>query len=267
MNDDISSSHNPKIKFLDKLYSKASVRRREKLFPVEGAREISRAIKSGYILETLYYCLEIEAGSEDATPKSLKIEDKKVIYITKNVFEKLAYRDSSDGMIGVFRSKEQKLGSFHLSANPFIIILETVEKPGNLGAILRTADAAGVDGVIVCDPQTDLYNPNVVRSSVGCVFSVPTAIAASDEVLLWLKDNGITPYAAALTAQELYSSADFTSPSAIVMGSEADGLTDFWLKNARQIKIPMHGIADSLNVSVSTAVLTFEAMRQRRPKS
>ena len=139
-----------------------------------------------------------------------------------------------------------------------------MEKPGNLGAILRTADAAAVDAVIVCDPQTDLYNPNVVRSSVGGIFTVQTAVCTSEDAVAWLKANNITSYAAELQAAEFYQNIDFTQSSAIVMGTEAEGLTDFWLRNAKKrIKIPMRGKIDSLNVSVSTAVLTFEAMRQR----
>ncbi len=145
-----------------------------------------------------------------------------------------------------------------------MIILESVEKPGNLGAILRTADAAAVDAVIVCDPQTDIYNPNVVRSSVGALFTVQTAVCSSKEAMDWLDQHSIALYAAELEAAELYQNVDFSVPSAIVMGTEAEGLTNSWLNYAtKRIKIPMRGKIDSLNVSVSTAVLTFEAMRQR----
>ncbi|MFR9165893.1 MAG: TrmH family RNA methyltransferase [Dysgonomonas sp.] len=139
-----------------------------------------------------------------------------------------------------------------------------MEKPGNLGAILRSADAANADAVVVCDPLADLFNPNVIRSSVGCIFTVQTAVCSSNEALSWLSENNITTYAAELEASEFYQNADFSSPSAIIMGTEADGLTDFWLQHAeKRIKIPMRGKIDSLNVSVSTAVITFEAMRQR----
>ena len=162
------------------------------------------------------------------------------------------------------KPKQHSLVDLSIKNNPFIIILEAVEKPGNLGAILRTADAAQVDAVIVCDPQTDVYNPNAIRSSVGCIFTVPVAVCSSTEALAWLKQQGITSYAAELQASEWYQDVNYTTPSAIVMGTEADGLTDFWLNNAdKRIKIPMRGKIDSLNVSVSTAVITFEAMRQR----
>ena len=162
------------------------------------------------------------------------------------------------------KPKQHALSDLKLSDNPFIIILESVEKPGNLGAILRTADAASIDAVVVCNPSTDLYNPNVIRSSVGGLFTVQTAVCTSSEAINWLREKGIASYAAELEAADFYQDVDFTTPSAIVMGTEADGLTEMWLNNAnKRIKIPMRGEIDSLNVSVSTAVLTFEAMRQR----
>jgi TrmH family RNA methyltransferase len=184
--------------------------------------------------------------------------------ISPEVFGKIAYRENSDGVVAIAKPKLHTLEYIKLSANPFVIVLEAVEKPGNLGAILRTADAAAVDAVVVCDPQTDLYNPNVVRSSVGGIFTVQTAVCSSADAAAWLKANNISSYAAELQAAEFYQDIDFRMPSAIVMGTEAEGLTGFWLKNAtKRIKIPMRGKIDSLNVSVSTAVLTFEAMRQR----
>jgi TrmH family RNA methyltransferase len=180
------------------------------------------------------------------------------------VFQKMAYREHSDGILALVRTKSHTLGDLNLSNNPFVIVLEAVEKPGNLGAILRTADAAGADAVIICDPLTDVYNPNVIRSSVGCVFTVPLAVATGSDVFSFLKENEMQIFAAELQASRWYQDTDFTRPSAIIMGTEADGLTDFWIENAdARIKIPMRGIIDSLNVSVSTAVLTFEAMRQR----
>jgi len=154
-----------------------------------------------------------------------------------------------------------------LSANPFIIVLESVEKPGNLGAILRTADAAKVDAVIVCDPKTDIYNPNTIRSSIGCVFTKQIVTCASEEAFHWLKQAGINIFAAELSASEFYHKTDLSKPSALVLGAEACGLTDYWLRNAdHRIKIPMRGLTDSLNVSVSAAIITFEAMRQRESK-
>jgi len=161
--------------------------------------------------------------------------------------------------------KHFSLDTLQLPEKPFIIVLESVEKPGNLGAILRTADAAGVDAIIVCDPQTDFYNPNVIRSSIGCIFTKQVIACGSKEALQWMKQKDIRIFATDLAASEWYHETDFTQPSAIVMGTEADGLTNFWLRNAdSRIKIPMRGYIDSLNVSVSTAVITFEAMRQRK---
>ena len=176
----------------------------------------------------------------------------------------MAYREGSDGILTLAKPKSHALENLSLEEDPFIIVLESVEKPGNLGAVLRTADAAKVSAVVICDPATDLYNPNTIRSSVGCAFTVPIAICTSEEALSYLKSKKIKTFAAELGASQWYHETDFTKGSAIIMGTEADGLTNFWLENAdARIKIPMRGEIDSLNVSVSTAVITFEAMRQR----
>lgn len=258
----ITSLQNPRVKQIVQL-SKARERREQGLVVVEGAREIGLAMDAGHQPEVVYVCPEIYAKSE--YPDLLgRIAPSKTIAFTLPVFEKVAYREGSDGLIALIRPKEHRLEELHLKENPFIIILESVEKPGNLGAVLRTADAACVDAVIICDPQTDLYNPNAIRSSVGCLFTVQVAVCSSAACLEWMKLNKIQSFAAELKASEWYQDCDFTGPSAIIMGTEADGLTNFWLKNAdKRIKIPMRGVIDSLNVSVSTAVLTFEAMRQR----
>jgi len=180
------------------------------------------------------------------------------------VFEKVAYREGSDGLIALIKPKEHRLDQLQLKDKPFIIVLESVEKPGNLGAVLRTADAANVDAVVICDPLTDLYNPNAIRSSVGCLFTVQVAVCSSKECFDWMQAKEIRSFAAELKGSEWYHESDFKGPTAIIMGTEADGLTSFWLDNAdKRIKIPMRGVIDSLNLSVSTAVLTFEAMRQR----
>jgi len=258
----ITSLQNPRIKNIAKL-SKAKERKAQGLFVLEGARELSLALSAGYKVETVYICPEIFAKSD--YPHVLDtVEDSKKYEVSLPVFEKIAYREGSDGIIALMKPKQHNLAGLKLTGNPFLIILEAVEKPGNLGAILRTADAAQAEAVIICDPLTDLYNPNVIRSSVGCIFTVPTAICSSEEALYWLKENRIKSYAAELEASRWYHTADYTQASAIVMGTEADGLTSFWLENAdERIKIPMRGKIDSLNVSVSTAVITFEAMRQR----
>jgi RNA methyltransferase, TrmH family len=258
----ITSLQNPRVKQIVQL-SKSRERRDQNLVVVEGAREIGLAMDAGYKPEAVYVCSEIYAKSE--YPDLLKkIDPAKITEFTPAVFEKVAYREGSDGLIALFRPMGHRLDDLKLPENPFLIMLEAVEKPGNLGAILRTADAAMADAVVICDPLTDLYNPNTIRSSVGCLFTVPVAVCSSEEALAFMKAKGIRTFAAELRASSWYQDCDFRAPSAIIMGTEANGLTDFWLKNAdARIKIPMRGKIDSLNVSVSTAVLTFEAMRQR----
>lgn len=260
--DKITSLQNPRIKNIIKL-SKSRERKAQNLFIVEGARELSLALGSGYVLDCVCVCPEL-FNKTDYPQVLNNVPDDKKIEVSQTVFEKIAYREGSDGLLTLMYQKLHKLSELRLSSNPFLILLEAVEKPGNLGAILRTADAAAADAVIVCDPATDLYNPNVIRSSVGCLFSVQTAVCSSQEALDYLQQNNIRSYAAELQAAQWYQDADFTTASAIVMGTEADGLTPFWLEKANaRIKIPMRGKIDSLNVSVSTAIITFEAMRQR----
>ena len=253
----ISSLQNPKIKNCVKL-QKASERREQNLFIIEGKREINLAMAAGIGIHTFFMCEEM--ASEMPT-----LQNEMEIYtVTKAVFEKIAYRENSDGWLALAKPNYLHLQDLQLSKKTFIIILESVEKPGNLGAILRTADAAKVDALIICDPKTDIYNPNTIRSSVGCVFTNQVVACTSAEAMEWLHTKNINAYAAALTATALYHETDFTKPSAIVMGTEADGLSALWLKGAaQQIKIPMNGKIDSLNVSTSCAVLVFEAMRQR----
>ncbi|MDH6307224.1 TrmH family RNA methyltransferase [Dysgonomonas sp. PFB1-18] len=258
----ITSLQNPKIKNIVKL-SKNRERKEQGLFIIEGARELSLALMADYEADSVFICPELFVKSD--YPDVLdSISQDKLFEVTEAVFDKIAYREGSDGLLTLAKPKSHTLSDLELSDNPFIIILEAVEKPGNLGAILRTADAAQTDAVIICDPATDLYNPNAIRSSVGCLFTVQTAVCSSQEALDFLHKNNIRSFAAELQASLWYQDTDFTVPSAIVMGTEADGLTDFWLNNAdARIKIPMRGKIDSLNVSVSTAVITFEAMRQR----
>ena len=257
----ITSVQNPKIKNIVKLQQKSSERRKQNLVVIEGMREISLAIKSGIQFKTLFICPNIISIDVVMTNVNINVQR---FEISTEIFEKLAYRDSTEGVIALVEPQQLKLENIKLQENPLVIVLESVEKPGNLGAILRTADAAKVDAVIICDPLTDIYNPNIIRSSVGCVFTNQVIACSTDETINWLKENGIKSYAAALTANKYYHEKDFTQPTAIVMGTEADGLTEKWLKGAdEQIIIPMSGEIDSLNVSASTAILVFEAMRQR----
>lgn len=256
----ITSKTNPKIKNIIKL-EKGSERREQNRILIEGRREIERAVACGFEVDTLFVCPEIARKSTGITAHSVE-------EVSLDVFEKIAYREGSDGLLAVAIPKYADLQTFKpKKKNPLIIVLETVEKPGNLGAVMRTADAAGVDAVIIADPRTDLYNPNAIRASVGCIFSVPLFACSSEECIKWLKDNKITIYCTYLKASIDYLDADFKKASAIVMGTEATGISQQWVDAADQnIIIPMNGIADSLNVSVTTAIVTFEAVRQRRTK-
>jgi TrmH family RNA methyltransferase len=184
--------------------------------------------------------------------------------VTKEVYEKMAYRGSTEGVMAVVKSKERRLEDLQLSENPLIVVVERVEKPGNLGAILRSADAAGADAVVVCDALTDLWNPNLIRSSIGAVFTVPCVVCSSEECIAYLKEHGIQILTAQLQDSRLYYDTDMRCGTAIVMGTEATGLTEVWRQAAdAHIRIPMLGQLDSLNVSVSAAILLFEAVRQR----
>ena len=253
----ITSKTNPKIKNIIKL-EKASERREQNRILIEGRREIERAVACGFEVDTLFVCPDLAKDGAGITARSVE-------EVSLEVFEKIAYREGSDGLLAVAIPKYADLQAFKLKKNPLIIVLETVEKPGNLGAVMRTADAAGVDAVIIADPRTDLYNPNAIRASVGCIFSVPLFACSSEECIKWLKDNKITIYCTYLKASIDYLDADFKKASAIVMGTEATGISQQWVDAADQnIIIPMNGIADSLNVSVTTAIVTFEAIRQRR---
>jgi TrmH family RNA methyltransferase len=222
------------------------------------------AFNAGFEIKEIYFSREvnIHPGSDDLFRK---VQQTAVVTeLSKAVFEKIAYRDNSDGLIALVVPRDLKPDALILSTNPIVLVLESVEKPGNLGAILRTADAADIDAIIVCDPQTDIYNPNVIRSSLGCIFTKQVVTCTTAEANLFLKKKGIKTFAAALAATISYHETDFTCPCAIIMGSEANGLTDTWLNNAdAKIKIPMFGKVDSLNVSTSAAILVFEAKRQR----
>lgn len=265
MPDLITSVQNPRIKNIVALQTKSRERRLQNLIVIEGYREITRAVASGAKLTELYYCPDFEGKNPETSPGSIAGEAT-VIEIGRAVFEKIAYREGSDGLIAIAKPRNLNLEQLHFSKIPLVVILEAVEKPGNLGAIMRTADAAGVDAVLVCDPLTDIYNPNVIRSSVGCVFTVPVIAGTTDDIQHWLKNNKIRSFAAALTNNAVnYETIDYSSGCAIVLGTEATGLSNSWLNFCdRQIIIPMNGIADSLNVSTSAAIIVFEAIRQRK---
>jgi RNA methyltransferase, TrmH family len=256
----ITSTQNPKVKSLLAL-EKSRERRKQQLFLVEGKKEISLALKAGYTIGNLFYCVDLVPETDLA---ALGVGDKFLVPVTQEVFDKIAVREGSGGVIAVAQMKTNRLDDLRIGKNPLVVVLESVEKPGNLGAILRTADAAGVDAVIVCDPQTDFYNPNVVRSSLGTVFTQPIASATSEEAIAWLKARNIKIFCTYLKASKPYHEVDYRDPAAIVMGTEATGLSDVWVKQSNaNIIIPMQGTIDSMNVSTATAVVVFEACRQR----
>ena len=259
----LTSAQNPRIKQFLQLTEKSRERNKLGLFVAEGRKEIGIALRSGYRIKELFVCLSIWEGLNGAKGDPLPTADK-TWAISEAIFEKLAYRKTTDGLLAIAYQGDLGLNHLSLSDNPFVIVLESVEKPGNLGAILRTADAVGADAVIVCDRHTDVYNPNVVRSSLGCLFSVPVAICSSEEAFAWLEAKGIRILAAELQASIWYHETDMRVPTAIVMGTEAYGLTPYWIEHAHQrVKIPMLEQVDSLNVSISTTILTYEAKRQR----
>lgn len=258
--DHLTSTKNPKINNI-RLLQKPRERHRQGLFVLEGMREAQRAKLAGYSFASVFFVPEMV---DEKTIGEYSAGNNDVYSITTAIFEKLTYRGNTGGIIILARQKPHNLENLSLGRSPLVIVLESVEKPGNLGAVLRTADAAGVDALIVCDVRTDIYNPNVIRSSVGCLFTVPVAVASSDEVINNLKSNNINIFCTALTASKVYTETDFTKATAIVMGTEATGLSQHWLEASDQnIIIPMKGIADSLNVSATTAIVTFEAVRQR----
>src|SRR5690606_27430422 len=265
MNKHISSIQNPYIKQLIQLKDKSRERKKSGLFLIEGEREIMLALKGGYELESVLFNPEIinQERLNNLTTKQLN-----TIEINSEVYQKLAYRDTTEGVLAVAKSKAHNLDKLKFQTkNPLLLVAEAPEKPGNIGALLRTADAARVDAVIIANPKTDLYNPNIIRSSVGCIFTNTMVTRSTSGMIDFLKSKNIPIYCAALQASVNYDTQDFTKATAIVVGTEATGLSEEWLENATQnISIPMQGDIDSMNVSVAAGILIFEAKRQRRFK-
>ena len=256
----ISSLQNTVVKDILKLQEKSRERRKQGLFVIEGKREIDLAVKGNYEVTTLLFVAH--KISDDFISQ---FENADIIEVTNEVYQKIAYRESTEGVIAVAKIKDTSLeGLVFKNKNPLLLVAEGIEKPGNIGAMLRTADAANIDAVILADPKTDLYNPNVIRSSVGCLFTNQIATDSSEEIVTFLKKHGIQIYSATLQNSNEYVDEDYTSASALVVGTEATGLTDIWRDEATQnINIPMKGVIDSMNVSVAAAILLFEAKRQR----
>jgi RNA methyltransferase, TrmH family len=260
----ISSTANPRVKQLLLLQQKSSERRRQQRILIEGVKEIHMAAAAGFDIRELFicpaYCTDLQGGQLHGLP----VPPERITEISSRVFEKLAYRDSTGGVLALAEPRFTNINSFLPGENPLIIVMEAIEKPGNLGAILRSADAASADAVIVCDPLADIYGPNTIRASLGCVFSVPVIACASVEAISRLEELDIRIFAATPEANKIYFQCNMKRSAALILGAEASGLTDQWLDAADEhILIPMAGKADSLNVSVSAAILLFEAVRQR----
>ena len=297
----ITSPSNPKVKTLLALQQKSSARRERGLFVVEGRRELQHCIDAGFEIDTVFVCPDMlstppggqlpqetsgcagplppptaagpsllrsrgwlrfpEAVATRTSPESRM----KIFEVSKEVYSRISYREGTEGVIAEVRVPSRQLEDLALPENPLVMVLESVEKPGNLGAVLRSADAAGADAVLFCDPLTDLWNPNLIRASIGAVFTVPCAVCSSQEAIAFLKKRGIRILTAQLQDSSLYYDCDMTAGTALVMGTESTGLTTQWREAAdAHIRIPMLGRLDSLNVSVSAAILLFEAVRQRQ---
>jgi RNA methyltransferase, TrmH family len=255
---DITSVQNPRIKQVIKLRERRA-RDRIGLMLVEGYYEIVVALKSGLLPQSIFIAPEM-VGDKELIGVTTEI-----LSVSRQVFEKISYRENPDGWLAVFPTPKLSLDECRITQQPFLIVAEAIEKPGNLGAMLRTADAAGVDAFILCDPRTDIYNPNVVRASRGTVFTVPVIQATNSVTLSWLRKNKIVTLATTPGANKSYTDIDLRQPLAIVVGTEDEGLSDFWLSNADQkVLIPMLGQVNSLNVSASTAIIAYEVVRQRK---
>ena len=270
----VTSAQNPKIKNLLLLQEKSKARREQGLFVVEGRRELEHCLEAGFQVRTVFVCPEVMgerwpvgAGHDvipGSSPTVIPGLTGNLVEIPEALYRKVAYREGTEGVLAEVEVRERHLEDLELGEHPLVMVLESVEKPGNLGAVLRSADAARADAVIVCDPLTDLWNPNLIRASIGAVFTVPTVCASSAETIDWLKSRGIRILTAQLQDSSWYYDVDMTVGTALVMGTESTGLTDIWRRAAdAHIRIPMLGRLDSLNVSVSAAILLFEAVRQR----
>lgn len=260
----ITSPQNSLIKELILLKDKSRVRKKTKYFLIEGQREISLAISGKYIIEKILFDNSII--SKTIIEENFEYLNSEIIEVSTDIYEKLTYRSSTEGIIAVAKVKELSLDNIEFNTTtPLILVVEAPEKPGNIGAILRTADAANVDAVLIANPKTDMYNPNIIRSSVGCVFTNQIAVGSTTEIIEFLQKKNIAIYCAALlNSSKEYHTIDFTTPCAIVVGTENTGLSVDWINNStKNIIIPMQGVIDSMNVSVSAGILIFEAKRQR----
>ena len=264
----ISSIQNPLVRQMLLLKEKSRERQKNRLFVIEGAKELELAIKGNYTVRTLLYYPKLVAQEWVLQQAKNLSPAPEIMEISKEIFEKLAYRETTGGILALCIIKEHTLDKLRLkNKNPLILVAEAPEKPGNIGALLRTADAAALDAVIIANAKSDLYNPNIIRSSVGCLFTTNIAMGTTEEVIGYLEEHNIGIHCATLTASKEYTQVDFTGATALVVGTEATGLSGEWLNRAtRNIIIPMEGEIDSMNVSVSAAILIFEAKRQRNSR-
>tara|TARA_X000000368_G_scaffold418619_1_gene419030 strand:- start:1201 stop:1986 length:786 start_codon:yes stop_codon:yes gene_type:complete len=255
----IESKKNEIFKNLKKLLLKSKTRKNSKRFIVQGLKEIILCLDSNYELIQLYTCSEIHSKKYDDLYIKYKSTD-----LSYNLYKELSYKEKGDGFLAIFSSKEFNLNKLILPKNPLLLVAESPEKPGNIGAILRTADAAGVDAVIIANPKTEIYNPNIIRSSLGTVFSSQIGLGKTKEVINFLKKNKIKIISTLIKNSVNYSSVKFTGPCSIIVGTESSPLSDDWVKNSDElINIPMKGKIDSLNLSVTSAIVIFEALKQR----
>lgn len=257
---DITSTQNPRVKHIVKLREDKRQRQRDGLMLVEGFDELTLALRCGLIPQTLLTAPELAS-------RALTFSHPETLTVSRAVFEKISHRENPDGWLGIFPTPKTSLAGLTLSETPLVIVAESIEKPGNLGAILRTADAAGVDAVLVCDPRVDVWSPNVIRASRGAVFAVPVVEVDSASALEWLRSGKMRILAATPSAEMLYTDVDMDEALAIAVGTEDEGLTDLWMQNADlRVRIPMAGQVNSLNVSIAAALITYEFVRQRNRK-
>lgn len=256
---DITSLQNPRIKHIVKLRQDKRQRQRDGLMLVEGVEELTLALQAGLTPQTIFTAPELAA-------RDIAFGQFERLTVSRGVFEKISFRENPDGWLGIFPIPRRTLKDLQLSENPFVIIAESIEKPGNLGAILRTADAAGLDAVIVCDPRLDVWSPNVVRASRGALFTVPAFEEENPQALEWVRSNHMRILAATPTAERDYTDVDMRRATAVIVGTEDTGLSEYWLTNSdEKVRIPMVGRINSLNVSIAAALMVYEGLRQRRP--
>ena len=265
----ISSPQNPKIKNIVKLRNRRT-RDKQQLMIVEGYRSLLRASNNGIAATEFYFCRDFFLGeNEDELIALYESRGAQVFELTKQVFEKISYRDRPEGLLALAPYQERVLEELELSDSPFLVVAQAIEKPGNLGTIIRSTDGTGADGLIICDRCTDLHNPNVITASTGMSFALPIVETDSDSCRQYLKDRGIKIISATPHAEKVYTDIDLTGPVAIVVGTEQYGLTDDWMVESDDlinVQIPMMGQADSLNVATATTLILYEALRQRNLK-